>query len=286
MGRISRVEVREGDRVSRGQLMARLEDRDLQAAAEQARAGIAIAEAQLANSRAQYDRMVQLRERGSVTPKNLEDATSGFRVAEAALQKSQADLAAAEAALDYAQVRSPIDGWVVSQRVEAGDMAAPGSPFFTIENLDPVKVTVQVPEADVVGLEEGIPASVRIPALDREVEAEIDRVVPSGDPVSRTFAVQLLVDNPNGDIKSGMYARVLISSGEREVLTVPESALVHRGQMEGIFVVEGGTARLRWIKSGRGGDGRVEVISGLDAGERYVLDPPARLRDGSPVSEG
>jgi RND family efflux transporter MFP subunit len=165
-------------------------------------------------------------------------------------------------------------------------MAAPGSPFFTLENLDPVKVTVQVPETEVVGLEAGSPASVRIPALDLDVEAEIDRVVPSGDPVSRTFAVQLLVDNPDGSIKSGMFARVLFSSGQREVLTVPEGALVRRGQMEGIFVVEDGTARLRWIKSGRGDDGRVEVLSGLDAGERYVLDPPARLRDGSPVSEG
>lgn len=283
LGRISEVNVREGDRVERGQVLARLEDRDLEAAADQARAGIVMAEAQVENSQAQYDRMVELRGRGSVTAKNLEDATSGHRIAEASLQKARADLAAAEAMLDYARVVSPIAGWVVARNVEAGDMSAPGQPFFTIENLNPAKAIVQVAETHIVGLAAGQPATVVIDALGRSLEVTIDRVVPAGDPASRSFEVQLLLDNADGSIKSGLFVRARFATGERQALRVPDGAVVRRGQLEGLFVIENDRAALRWIRAGRSRDGVTEVLSGLEAGESYVVDPPAGLNDGSPV---
>ena len=228
--------------------------------------------------------MVQLRERGSVTAKNLEDATSGHRVAEASLQKSRADLAAAEAILDYAEVRSPIAGWVVAKNVEAGDMASPGRPFFTIESLDPAKAIVQVSESHVMGLTAGQPAILRIDALGRSVEATVDRIVPAGDPASRTFAVQLLLDNADGAIKSGLFVRAAFAIGERQTLRVPDGAVVRRGQLEGLFIVVEDRVALRWIRAGRAADGYTEVLSGLAAGSSYVIDPPAGLHDGSPVA--
>lgn len=287
MGRIEEVRVREADRVRGGQLLAKLEDRDLRAAVEQARAGIAMAEAQVANSAAQYARMVELQSRGSATAKNLEDATAARDLAEASLAKAQADLAAAEAMLAYAEVRSPIDGWVVERSVERGDMAVPGRAFFTIENLERVKVVVLVPETDVLGLAAGQPAEAEIDVLGQVFEATIDRVVPSGDPVSRTFAVELLLDNPEGRIRSGMFARARFDRGERLALSLPESAVVRRGQLEGVFVVSDGAtpsrARLRWIKTGSERQDSVEILSGLEEGERYVVAPAAELADGAAV---
>ncbi|MEE8526193.1 MAG: efflux RND transporter periplasmic adaptor subunit [Thermoanaerobaculia bacterium] len=281
LGRIDRVLVREGDRVERGQLLARLESRDLQAAVAQAEAAVAMAAAELDNARVQHQRMSELHGRGSVTDKNLEDAVAGFKVSQAAHAQAEANLAAVRVPLSYAEISSPISGWVVAKHVEAGDMAAPGAPFFALEDLSTVKVEVQVPEADVVHLSAGDAATVEI--LGREIEAKIDRVVPAGDPKSRTFTVQLLLDNPGGTFKSGMFARVGFAGEERQALRVPTTAVVERGQLTGLFVVDGDRAALRWIKTGRRDGGRVEVLSGLGADERYVLEPPASLTDGATV---
>ncbi len=289
LGRVDEVLVREGDQVAKGALLARLESRDLKAAVRQAQAAVRMAEANLENARAQRDRMVELHGRGSVTEKSLEDATAGYRVAEAALDQAQANLAASEVTLGYAEVRSPMAGWVVEKRIEAGDMATPGSPLFTLEDLSQVKVSVQVPETDVVGLAEGAPAWVEV--LDRKLAATVDRVVPSGDPASRTFAVKLILDNADASLKSGMFARVVFTRGERQVLRVAEDAIVRRGQLEGLYVAgEDGRLRLRWIKTGRSSDGAVEVLSGLSVGERYAVgssagEPGADLIDGARYKE-
>lgn len=286
LGRIDQFLVREGDRVRAGQVLVRLEKRDLEAAVAQARAAISMSEANLANARAQYDRMQALHGRGSATAKNLEDATTGFHVAEASLAQARANLAAAEVTLGYAEIRSPVPGWVVSKMAEAGDMAAPGAPLLTLEDLSRVKVVVQVPESEIVGLAERDPARVRIDVLDETEDAVVDRIVPAGDPASRTYRVQLILDNPEGRIKSGMFARARFERGDREALLVPSTAIIDRGQLRGLFVVDGeGLARLRWVRLGRKLDDGFEVLSGLVPGERYVVAPPAALTDGSPVEK-
>ncbi len=297
LGRVDAVLVREGDRVRRGQLLARLESRDLEAAVAQAEAALAMAEAQHENARVHNDRMKDLHGRGSVTDKALEDATTGFQVAGAAVAQASANVAAARVHLGYARVESPLTGWVVAKQVEAGDMTAPGAPMFTVEDVSKVKIEVSVPEAEVVGLAEG--GAARVEILDRQVAAIIDRIAPAGDPASRTFSVQLLLDNagggvpPEGDrwiLRSGMFARVSFEHGERQVLRVPASAVVRRGQLEGLFVVTGddaARARLRWVKTGRdAGDldgGRIEILSGLEEGDRYVVAPTPELADGSAI---
>jgi RND family efflux transporter MFP subunit len=284
LGRIDQFLVREGDRVLPGQVLVRLEKGDLEAAVAQARAAIAVAEANLENARAQYDRMQVLHGRGSATAKNLEDATTGFRVAEASLTQARASFAAAEVTLAYAEIRSPVPGWVVSKMAEAGDMAGPGTPLLTVEDLSRVKVVVHVPESDVVGLSEGDPAEIRFDVLGGAEEAVVDRIMPAGDPASRTYRVQLVLDNPDGRIKSGMYARALFERGDREALLVPATAIIHRGQLRGLFVVDdAGRARLRWVRLGRELEDGIEVLSGLTSGERFVVSPPSALTDGSPV---
>jgi RND family efflux transporter MFP subunit len=271
LGRVEEVTVREGDRVRRGQVLVRLERRDLEAAVEQARAAVAMAEAELDRARAQHDRMRSLQSRGSVTDKNLEDAIAGFRVAEAALQQARANLSAAEVTLGYAEIRSPVSGFVTAKRVESGDMASPGAALLVVEDLARVKVALSVPESDVVGLAPGAPARV---------------TNPSGDPASRTFDVELVLDNADGRLKSGMFARATFARGTREALLVPAGAVVRRGALEGLFVLDAERrARLRWIRTGRALDDRIEVLSGLEPGERFVVDPPLALGDGTTVAE-
>lgn len=285
MGRVEKVLVREGDAVRAGQVLARLESRDLAASVEQARAGVAMAEAQLANAEAMHRRMTALAERGSATAKNLEDATAGYTMAQAGLQQARANLAAAQVMLGYAVVTTPISGFVTAKRIETGDMAAPGMPLFTIDDLSRVKIVAAVPEAQVVGLAEGGPATVKIDVLQTPVTATIERIVPAGDPMSRTFAVKLLLDNPGAAIKPGMYARVWFPAGTAPSLRVPRAAVVERGQLQGLWVLDDqGKARLRWVRLGAAVEDRVEILSGLSSGERYVTAPPAGIADGAPVS--
>jgi RND family efflux transporter MFP subunit len=285
LGRVDEVLVREGDRVTEGQLLASLESRDLEAAVDQARASVTMAEANLENAEAQHRRMVDLHEQNSVTDKNLEDATAGFRVAKASLELARANLAAAEVTLSYAEVHTPISGWVISKIVEVGDMTAPGAPMFVIEDLSRIKVTVTVPEAEVPDLEAGSSADVHMEVLPEKLVAKIDRIMPSGDRATRTFTVQLLLDNPAGTIKSGMFARVDFTLGDRQALLVPESSILRRGQLEGILVVGNeGVAQLRWVKLGRHFETRVEVLSGLEPGDRYIVSPAANVSDGTPVT--
>ena len=143
----------------------------------------------------------------------------------------------------------------------------------------------KVPESDVVGVEEGSPVTVDVEVLGESWETEVDRVIPSGDPMSRTYQVQVVLPNSSGRLKAGMFARATFPAGTREAVGVPAGAVVRRGQLEGLFVVDADSrARLRWVRLGREAGGLVEVISGLQPGERFVVDPPAGLSDDTPVT--
>lgn len=288
LGRIATVPVREGQQVSHGAVLATLESGDLRAAVAQAEAALAMARAQETNAAAMLRRMTELHGRGSATDKNLEDAQAGARVATAGVTQAEAAVEAAEVMLGYATIRTPVAGWVVRRHVEAGDMASPGMPMFVVEDLSKVKVVVEVPESDVVDLEPGVPATIDVPVLAGARDGTVERIVPAGDPRSRTYQVHVVLPNPDGRLNSGMFARARFDRGERAAVVVPTGAVVRRGQLDGVFVVgDDGRARLRWIRLRpvAGDDGRVEVLSGLGVGERYVVQPPAALADGDPVKE-
>jgi len=229
--------------------------------------------------------MEDLHAQRSVTDKNLEDATAGHRVAAANVEVTRANLEAAEVMLTYAVVHTPIAGWVTAKMVEAGDMAAPGRPMVVIEDLSRVKVRVNVPEGTVTHLARG--QSTDVTVLGRTRSATIDRIMPAGDPATRTFTVEMVLDNPDGEIKTGMIARAVFDTGSREALLIPATAVIERGQLSGVFVVdENNRATLRWIKLGPPREDRIEVLSGLQPGERYLPAPTAEVHDGANVVAG
>jgi RND family efflux transporter MFP subunit len=286
LGRIDRLAVREGEAVAKGALLARLEDRDLKAAVAQARAAVAMAEAQRDNATAMARRMRELEARGSATVKNREDAVAGELVAAAAVDQAAANLEAARVTLSYAEVRSPLAGWVVSRLAEEGDMALPGQPIFVIEDLSALEARAEIPESAMAGLVPGAAASVSVEALGRTYATVLSRLIPAGDSASRSFEARFPLPNDDGTLKSGLFARITLPRGSRQALMVERSAVRRRGQLQSILVVQDGKAALRFVETGRpdpAGD-RIEIVSGLADGELYVVDPPARLADGSPVS--
>ena len=290
LGRVLQVNVKEGQRVGEGAVLVRIEGADLDARRHQAASALQEAQAVLANAENNLRRVRNLYQERAVSKQSLDMAETEHRRAEAAVANAQGGLQEVDANLGYSTIRSPISGLVVRKFVQPGDMASPGAPLFTVEQQDPMKVTVEVGERDLPYIQMQAPVHVEVEALGGAGKSgwvgRVEAIVPSADPTSRTFQVNVLVDNPDATLRSGMFARVGFQKGERPGLLVPETAVVRRGQLEGVFVVENGQARLRWVRLGRAFGGQREVIAGLEAGESVVADGLERLRDGVAVEVG
>ncbi len=284
MGRVDAVLHDAGDTVARDALLARGESREVAARLAQAESAVAAARAAERNAAATRDRIERLHARQAATQQHLDDARAGHEAAQAGLGAAEEGVAAARMYVSYAEVRAPFAGVVVERHVEAGDTAAPGMPLFTLEDLSRVKIEAQVPETVAGGLAPGDPVEVEVPSAGGARAGEIAEVLPAADPDSRTFTVRVLLGNADRALRSGTFARLRISGAATPVLAVPESAVLERGALRGVFVVgTEGLARVRWVTLGERRDGRVAVLTGLSPGERVVAEPPLALQDGSPV---
>lgn len=285
MGWVSRIHVREGDAVRAGQALLSIDDKDLRARREQAEAGVREAEAVVANAEATAARFGNLYERKAVSKQQLDDVATGLERARAGLAQAQAARAEAGVHLGYLNIVAPAAGVVTRRMVEVGDMASPGQPLMYVDQLDRLKVVAAVGERDVALVAAGDTARIAVTSLDGAVfTAPIARVIPSANPGSRTYDVELYLDNPDPRLRPGMFARVDLTTGERRGVLVPRSAIVTRGQLTGVFLVgDDGSARLRWIRLGDERDGKVEVLSGLAGGETVVTGSATPLHEGDRV---
>ena len=163
--------------------------------------------------------------------------------------------------------------------------AEPGKPLLEIEQAGEYQLEAAVPESLIATLRAGQQVGIEIEALgdNGPTEGRIAQIDPAGDAASRSFVVKVSLGSPAG-LRSGLYGRMLVPGGERSGLSVPSSAVASRGQIQSVFTVEDATARLRLVTLGELIEGRYEVLSGLAAGDRVVLDPSG-LSDGSPVEE-
>jgi RND family efflux transporter MFP subunit len=282
-GRVERVLRREGDAVRAGDTLALIDGRDAAARQVQAEAAVVAARAAEANARAMRERMERLVAREAASRKMLEDATLGHDTALAQVRAAEEGLVSAKVFSGHARVTSPFEGVVTRRNVEEGDLAAPGQPLFVIEDARRVKIEATVPESTAATLAAG--DAVEVEAGGARRAGTIAEILPGADARSRTVTVRVVLDNAEGALRVGTFARVAFGAPGRAALAVPEGALLRRGPLAGVFVVDdGGVARLRWLSVGAVRDGRVEVLAGLVAGERYVVAPPAGMQDGSRVT--
>jgi len=285
MGRVEQVLRREGDAVQSGAVLARVEAREVRSRLAQAEAGVAAARALEHNARLMRERLERLHARQAAAQKSVDDAIAAHAAAAAQREAAEQAVAAARMYVSYADVVAPFAGVVVERRIEPGDTAAPGMPLFAIEDLSRVKVEAEVAETAALALAPGQPVRVELSAdAATPRDATIAEILPTADAQSRTFTVRVLLDNPDGALRSGMFARLRLPGAARAAVTLPARAVVRRGPLTGVHVVGAdGVARLRWIALGAERDGRAAVLAGLAAGERVVLDPPADFADGTRV---
>jgi RND family efflux transporter MFP subunit len=280
-------------------------DRNIRAA-ESARAA---ARANEALASATFGRYQTLLDRHSISPQEFDEVHSRLEVAKAESERSdrmlqaakarqnqvlarieqaKADVSNARVYAGYARLTSPIDGIVVAKQANVGSMAAPGAPLLSIENDSHYQVEISVEESQLGRIHLHDQARVEIEALGKqEITCPVEEIVPASDPGSRSYIVKVGLPNIAGSqMRSGLYGKAQFISGQRQVLAIPQTAITQRGQLVSVFVVDqSGIARLRLIKTGKVFDERVEVLSGLNAGEQIVVSSDASIQDGTRVRD-
>ncbi len=284
MGYIREIRVREGDMVKAGQLLLVIDPADIQGGVDQARAGAAQAEAALADAQADYTRFTNLYKDESVAKQQYDKIKLQYRVAQAGAAAARAGLNTALAQRRYAEVRAPIDGVVTQKLASAGDLAAPGRPLLALENARKLQVQTAVSDETYAQLKFGNRVEVAIDGRSEAVQATIARLVPAADPISHTHLVKLDLPAVTG-LRSGAFARVRFAVGSRQGIRVPSSALLLRAGISGVFTVDAqGIAHYRMVRSGDASGGEVEILAGLNPGDRIVVSGNADLDSGDRVN--
>lgn len=321
MATVTNVAVREGDAVRAGQLLVALDERELSArrnaaasavdeataAREEVSKAVAAAQAQADMTAKTLERFRYLHEQKSVSPQEFDEiaarntaaqaqfaaAKAKERQVEAMHARAQSEAKAADAVAGYARVVAPFSGVVVRRSVEPGQMAAPGMLLLVVEDSSRYRLEVTVDAENAARVKRGMKARVALDALPgRALEGTVAELEAGADPMSHTVRVKIdLPPNAKNDaaIRSGLFGRAWFRRGETRALALPASAILHRGQLHSVYVVDGEqVAHLRLVTLGRTfGDSvgsaqgpRVEILSGVSEGERVVLDPANRDLDG------
>jgi RND family efflux transporter MFP subunit len=285
MGWVRKIHVQEGQIVAKGDRLLTIDDTDLQAKKRQAEAGVSAAKAVLANAEKMAERFENLYADKSVSKAQLDDVLTGRDQARAGVEMAKAGLAEVNVHLSYLDIAAPVDGTVARKMIEAGNMANPGMPLMILEQSDRIQVTAHVGEKDVAQLAAGLPVTVEISsAADEHYETELARVIPTANPGSRTYDVEAYLDNANGRLKSGMFARMILPVGTRSAVLVPAQAVIRRGQLTGLWLKnDDGTVALRWVRLGHAQGDHVEVLAGMTGAETVVLSSDQPLREGDRV---
>ena len=267
-GTVADIRVALGDPVRAGDVLVRLSAREIDARAQQA-------EAVDIQAKLEHERSVILRERGAISQAQADNSLAQFRIAAAARLE-------ARTMADHTVLRAPFAGIVGEKLVEIGDVATPGRPLVVIEAAERLRFEAAVPEAATHALSRGNKLAVSIDGANATVDGTIAEISPSADPATRTVLIKLELP-PGTPAHPGMFGRVASTTGYRAAVAVPLAGLVHRGQLDEVFVVEHGTAHLHLVRVGREHEGLVELLAGVREGETIAIAETVPLSDGQPV---
>ena len=271
MARVLAVHFHAGQHVEKDQVLIELGKSDLEARLSQSQAAVDGASAALDQAQTNYDRIVRLRAQDSASEFEFTTATNELNAAKANHQKARSAAHEAEAVLEYATIRSPLDGVVIDKAVDVGDMVKPGQTVLRL--YDRLQLVATVRESLATKLQVGQQLPVTLEALELRCHGTISEIVPEADVLSRAFHVKVSGPCPPGVIP-GMFGRLHIPLGERQELQIPRAAVRLVGQVPCVYRVVGDTQVERAFVqlAGEHGD-QVAVASGLSAGDRIVADP-------------
>jgi RND family efflux transporter MFP subunit len=274
-GRIVDIRFDVGDRVQKGDVILRIDERAASQAVAASEAQVREAEASLGNARAQYERTKQLVAQKFVSQAALDKAEADFKAAESRMKATLAGAGAAATEKSFTTIVAPYSGVVSARHVQLGEMASPGKPLLTGFDPSTLRVVATVASAQVAAIQAGARARIEVPSLDRWVEVKSVTVVPSADPRTHTTQVRLDLPVDAKGLLPGVFARAHFVTGKAARLMVPRAAVLRRSEVTAVYVVDDkGEPRLRQVRIGTVSDEKsVEVLAGLRAGEKVAVEP-------------
>ena len=288
MGNIVELRVHEGDRVRRGQVLALIDDAQPRSGVDRATAAdnaaeqeLAASDSDLALAQTTLKRYENLLAKKSVSPQEFDEVKARYQAAlahrdmtRAGQAQAKAALVQARTALSYTRILAPFDGVITEKKADPGTLASPGLPIYTVEGVGHYRLEATVNENDLRYIRMGEQVPVVVDALENaELKGKVVQIVPAADPGSRSFLVKIELPAER-QLRSGLFGRAQFSRGKRSSLLIPQAAVVERGQLQGVYVLDQNrVASLRYITLGKTTGAKVEVFAGLQEGEYLVAKP-------------
>lgn len=291
MGYITAMKAEVGQNVTAGQLLVSINATDIQAKGGQANAQISQAQANYNIAKKDYERFQNLYKSQSASQKELDDMRARYEMAQAGLQAAQQMKNEVNAQYRYTNITAPISGTVTAKFAEQGDMASPGMPLLTIESPSSLQAQVLVSEQNIAMISNGMAVQVTLKSMNRTMSGTVSEISKSAANTGGQYMVKINIHNA-ADLLPGMFVNVqfpIKNSGKinqdfNETMMVPTTSLVENGQLTGVYVVSSqNTAVLKWLKIGKTLGDNVEVLSGLNPKESYIVSSTGKLYNGAKV---
>jgi len=228
-----------------------------------------------------FNRIKSLFEKGSATQKELEDMNGAKEAAITQHQQAKQQLTEIKDYLSYANLISPINGFVSKKMINVGDMANPGQPILALESMEELKIETNIPEFEISKFEVNDSVKIVVSAANlNQVNGIVERIVPSSS-FSGQYKVIVALSTQYQNLKPGMFAKVNLLKSKESKLLISKKSIITKGQLTGVYTVnQQGEAMLRWIRLGKEYGNNVEVLSGLTAGEQLIISSSSKITDG------
>lgn len=292
MGYITSIKVKTGQKVSKGQLLATVNNTDLQAKRAQTEAGITQATAAYNSAKKDYDRFVVLLGQKSASQKEMDNVATQYEMAKAGLEAAKQMKNEVMAQFSYTNITAPFSGTITNTFVKEGDMANPGMPLVSLEGSTKLQAIVMVSESEISQIKNGMAADIMVKSIDKSFKGNVIEVSSSAKNTGGQYIVKLSLENTNESILSGMFANVVFPvekpnvTAKNTMILVPKKAIINQGQLNGIYTVNNDRiAILRWLRLGKTFGDQVEVLSGLSAGENYIVEAQSKLYNGAKIAQ-
>ena len=287
-GFVDRIYVKVGDTVAKGKLLLSISNTDLQAKLAQINARITEATAAYNIAKKDYNRFKNLLKEDSASQKEVDDMTVNFEMAQARLEAVNEMKNEINAQFKYVNITAPFYGVITNKFIETGNLANPGAPLIAIESPDNFEVSLSVPESEISQIKNGTIVRVLVKSISQSIPGIVTEVSTSATNTGGQYAVKIALNKTDTAILSGMYTSVKFPS-KRKLSTnnvlIPIEAIITKGQLSGIYTIsQNQTALLRWLRLGRTFGNEIEVLSGLNAQEKFIISADGKLYNGAKVS--
>jgi membrane fusion protein (multidrug efflux system) len=285
-GLVTRIYVDEGSPVSKGKVLAHIDDTDYRLDAQRNEAALKQTEATLANTKIEHQRKNALFKEQLVTQQQFDDVATRLALADAEVDRAKAALSLAREKLAKTRIHSPLQGFVKEKKVATGDYVRNGTPLFSLIRIDPVKLLFAVTEKDVGKIRVGQDVHFRVDSLPgRDFQARVNIIYPNLEEKTRTLQVEALASNRDGILKPGLFSRVVLyTEAAREMVVVPITSILYDESEMKVFLIEGDRAKERKVKTGGKYGELIEITEGLKAGEIVVAAGQNNLAEGVKVN--